>query len=111
MNQGVETDGIEYYNTHQESILLDLVIESDIYNNYSYASCVDWEIGKIPETHPKTLEFNINKSETDLKKIDLNINVNDNKIDDINGKEAVHPSDDLTDGDYRSIEDHETQQE
>ena len=33
MNQGVKPDGIQYYTTHQESILLDLVTESDIYNN------------------------------------------------------------------------------
>ena len=41
MNQGVEIDGIQYYNTNEELIRLDLVIESDIYNNYSYISCVD----------------------------------------------------------------------
>ena len=39
MIQGVKTEDIEYYNTHQESILSDQVTESDIYNNYSNASC------------------------------------------------------------------------
>ena len=48
MNQGVKTDGIQCYNTYQESIILDLVTESDTYNNYNYASRVDWEIEKTP---------------------------------------------------------------
>ena len=100
MNQGVPTDGIQYYNTYQKLILLDLVTESDIYNNYSYASCVDQEIKKIPEAHPKKLEFNIDKPETHLQKIDFNINVNVNVIDDMNDKEAVHIIDDLTDNEY-----------
>ena len=43
-----------------------------------------------------------------MKKIDFNINVNDNDIDDMNNKEAVHPTDTLTDDDYSNIEDHET---
>ena len=71
MNQGVKKGGIQYYNTHQESILSDIVTESDGYNNYSYLSFVDWEIERIPEAHPKKLEFNINKPETGLKKIIL----------------------------------------
>ena len=57
------------------------------------------------------LEFNIYKPETGLKKIDSNINVIDNEIDDMNDEEVVHPSDDLTDDDYSNIEDHEIQQE
>ena len=89
--------------------MLDLVTESHIYNNYSYASFVDWEIEKTPETHPKKLEFNIDKPETDLKKIDVNINVNDNEINDINIKEAIYPSGDLKDDKYSNIENHESQ--
>ena len=54
-NQGVKTDGIQCYNTHQESIILDLVTESDIYNNYSHTSFVDWEIQKISEAHHENL--------------------------------------------------------
>ena len=80
MKLGVKTDGIQYYNTHQEAILSNLVTESNVYNNYSYVSFVDWEIEKTPEAHPKKLEFNIDKPETDLKKIDLNINVNDGSM-------------------------------
>ena len=95
----MKTDGVQYYNTHQESILLDLVTGNNIYDNYSHASCVDWEIEKTPEAHPKKLEFNIDKPETGLKKTDLNINVNDDEIDDMNDEEVVHPSDDLTAGD------------
>ena len=90
MNQGVKTDSIQCYNTHQESIILDLVTESYIYDNYSY-----WDIKKTPETHPKKLEFNINKPETDLKKIDFIIKVNDNEISDMNDEEAIHHLDEL----------------
>ena len=107
MNQGVKTDGIQYYNIHQEPILLDLVTESNIYNIYSYTSFVDWVIEKTPEAHPKQLEFNINKPETDLKKIDFNINISDNEIDDMIDEEVVHPKNFLTDDDYRNIEGHE----
>ena len=59
--QGVKTANNQYYNTYQESILSNTVTESDIYDNYSYTSCVNWEIEKTPETHPKKLEFNIDK--------------------------------------------------
>ena len=65
-NQGVKTADDQCHNTHQESILSNTVTESDIYNNYSYTSCVNWEIEKTPETHSKKLEFNIDKPETDL---------------------------------------------
>ena len=85
--------------------------ESDIYNNYSYTSCTNQEIEKTPETHPKKLEFNINKPETGLNKIDFNITFNDNEIDDINDNKVVHPSDDLGDDDYINIKDHEIQEE
>ena len=97
MNQGVNIDGIQYYNTHQELILSDLVTENNIYNNYSYASYLKWEIEKTSEAHLQILEFNIKKPETDLKKIDFNTNINDNEIDDMNNKEKVHSSDDLID--------------
>ena len=33
IKQGVKTDGVQHYNTHQESILSDIVTESNIYNN------------------------------------------------------------------------------
>ena len=100
------TSDIQYYSSHQEWVLSNIVTESYIYDNYSYASCVNWEIEKTPETHPKKLEFNINKPETGLKKIDFNIIVNDNEINDINDNKTVHPSDDLADDVYNNIEDH-----
>ena len=58
------------------------------------------------ETHPKKLEFNIDKSETGLKKIDININVNDDQLDDMNDEETAHLSGDLTDDEYSNSEDH-----
>ena len=109
INQGVNTNGVQCYNTHQESILLDMVTESDIYNNYSYISCYNWEIEKTPEAHPKKLESNIDKPETSLKKIDFIINVNDNEINDMNDEEVVHLSYDLTDDDYSNTKDDENQ--
>ena len=109
MNQGVKTDSIQCYNTHQEFILLDLVAESDIYVNYSRALYVDWEIEKTLEVYLKKLEFNIDKPETDLKKIDFNINVNTDEINDMNNEEAVHPNNDITDNDYNNIDYHGTQ--
>ena len=42
INQGVKTADDQYFNTHQESILSNIVTESDIYDNYSYTSCVNW---------------------------------------------------------------------
>ena len=92
-------------------ILLDLLTESDIYDNYIHESCVYWKIEKTPEPHPKKLEINIDKPETALKKIDFNINVNNDETNDINSKEVVHPNDDLTEQYYSNIEDHGTQHE
>ena len=70
MNQAMKIDGIQYYNKYQESMLLNLFTEDNIYTNSSYASCVDWRIEKTPEAHPKKFKFNVNKPETNLKKID-----------------------------------------
>ena len=109
MKQEMKPNGTQYYNIHQKSIILDLYTESDICDNFSYASYASWEIEKTPEANPKKLEFNINKPETDLKKINSNFNVNDNVINDMNNEETVHPSGDLTDDDYSNIENHKTQ--
>ena len=51
----------QYYITHQQSILSNTVTESDIYDNYSYTSYMNWEIEKTPDTSSKKLEFNIDK--------------------------------------------------
>ena len=48
-DQGVKTSNNQYYITHQKSILSNTVTERDIYYNYSYTSCVNWEIKKTPE--------------------------------------------------------------
>ena len=88
-------DRIQCYSIHHELILLDLFTNGDLYNNDSYTSYVDWKIEKTPETDLKKLEFNINKPKTDLKKIEFNINVNNDAINGMNDKEEVHLNDDL----------------
>ena len=93
----MKTINVHYYNTDQESIPLNIVTESDIYNNYTYNSHVKWEIKKTPKTHPKKLEFYIDKPETSLKKINSNIIANTNEINGMNDDKTVHLSDDLTD--------------
>ena len=109
INQGVKTADVQYYNTDQELILLNIVIESDIYNNHSYTSCVNWEIEKTPETHSKKLEFIIDKLETGLNMINFNITINDDEIDIMNNNKVVHSSDDIADDDYSYIEVHKIQ--
>ena len=58
----------------------------------------------------KKIEFNIDKPETGLKKIDFNIITNNDEIDDMNDDEIVHPSDDLADDVYNNIDYQTTQQ-
>ena len=41
INQGVKAFNDRYYNTQQKSILSNTVTESDIYDNYSYKSCMN----------------------------------------------------------------------
>ena len=53
INQGVKTTNGHYYSTDQETILSNIVTESNIYNNCSYNLYHNWEIEKTPETHPK----------------------------------------------------------
>ena len=36
MHQGVYTKGVQCYSSHQESILSNIVTESDVYDNHSY---------------------------------------------------------------------------
>ena len=67
--------------------------------------------GRFRRHLKQKLEFNINKPETGLKKIDFNFNVNDDEIDDMNNEIVVHPSNDLTNDDYSNIEDHKIHQE
>ena len=58
-NQGVKIAANQCHNIQQESILSNTVTESDIYNNYSYTSYINWDIGKTPEIYSKKLEFKI----------------------------------------------------
>ena len=110
-NQGVEiTNNQCHNNIQQELILSNTVTESYIYNNYSYTSCVNWEIEKTLETHSKKLEFNINKPETSLKKLDFNIINNIDKIDDKSNNIMDHSSSDLTDDMYNNIDHHNLDQ-
>ena len=52
----------------------------------------------------------MDKPEIGLKKIDFNMIINDDEIDDMNNDKVVQPSDNLTDDDHSNIEDHEIQQ-
>ena len=103
INQGVKTFNNQYYNTHQKSILSDTVTENDIYDNYSYTSCVNWEIEKTSETPSKKLEFYIDNPETGLKKIIFNIINNKDEIDDLNDDIRDHHNNGLTDDIYNNI--------
>ena len=103
-NQGVKTADDQFHNTHQESIPSNTVTESDIYDNYSYTSGINWEIEKTPATHSKKLEFNIDKPETGLKKSDFNIITNNDEIDDMNNNEMVHPNNELADDMHNNID-------
>ena len=105
------TRGVQCYSSHQELILSNIVTESYIYNNYSYGLCVNWKIEKTPVTHPNNIKFNIEKPETGLKKIDFDIIVNSNEIDDMNDNKIVYSSDDLAYDVYNNIDYHNVQQE
>ena len=62
---------------------MNTVTESDIYDNYTYTSCVNSKIEMTSETPSKKLEFYIDNPETGLKKIDFNIITNTDEIDDL----------------------------
>ena len=115
INQWGKTTDDQYYITHKKSILsntvLNTVTENDIYNNYSYTSCVAWEIEKTPETHLKKLEFNIDKPEIGLKKIDVNIITNNDEIDNMNNNKLFYSSDNLTNDMYSNTNHQNIQQE
>ena len=92
----MKTTDDQYFITHQKLIISNTVTESDIYDNYSYTSYVNWEIEKAPETTSKTLECVINKPETGLKMIDFNIITNNDEIHDMNDHKIIYPSDNQT---------------
>ena len=89
--QEVTPGEINFRNIHHESVLLDLFINNDTYDDDSYTSDADWKVGKKPKT--------------DLKKIVFDINVDDKKIDDLNNKDAIYLKDGLADDDNTDIGD------
>ena len=119
VKQDVTPDRIQCYNIHHESILQDLFTNNDLYDDDSYASYdddsnasyTDWKIQKTSETDLKKLECNIDKPETDLERIEFNINVNNGEINSMNDKEAVYINDGLADNNNNNIEDHGAQHE
>ena len=74
-----------------QSISSNLFADNDLYDNDNYESDADLKIGKEPET--------------DLKQIEFNIDVNNNEINDLNNKDAVHLKDGLADDTNIDIED------
>ena len=95
----MKTFNDQCYTTHQKSILSNTVTESNVYNNYSYTSCVNWEIEKTSET-PLKKKFYIYNPETGLKKTDFNIITNNNEINDMNDDTRKHLNNDLLDDMY-----------
>ena len=53
INQGVKTFNDQYHKTHQKLVLSNTVTENNIYDKYSYTSCVNWDIEKTSETPSK----------------------------------------------------------
>ena len=50
IHEVVKTFIDQYYTTHHKSILLNTVIDNNIYDNYNYTSCMNWKIEKSSET-------------------------------------------------------------
>ena len=93
--QEVTPDGIQFRNIHHESILLDIFVDNDLYDDNNCASDADWKIEKKPKTDLKKIELNVDKPDTDLKKIEFCTNIDIDEIDNLNNKETVHLNDDL----------------
>ena len=70
---------------------MDLFVDNDLYDNESCAAANDWKIGKKPETY--------------LKKIEFDININGNGINNLNNKDVNHLNDSLSDDNNTDIED------
>ena len=111
INQGVTTNNNRYYNTHQKSILSNTLTDSDIYDNYSYTSCVNWEVEKPFETWSKKIEFIIDNPETGLKKTVFNVITNNHEIDDMNNDKMNSCSNYPTNNMYSNIDHTNIQQE
>ena len=106
----MQTFSDQYYNTHQKSILSNTVTKNDIYDNYSYTSCVNWEIEKPSET-PSKKAFYIDNPKTGLKKTDFNIINNNDEINDMNDDTSKYSNNDLLDDMYSNTAHYHTNQE
>ena len=89
--QEVTLDGIQFCNIHHKSILLDLFVDNDLYDDNIYVSDAEQKITKKPGIDPKKIEFNID--------------VNNNKMDDLYNKGEIHLNDGLADDKNIDIED------
>ena len=72
---------------------------------------MNWEIKKTSESPLKKLEFNINKPEKGLKKIDSNIFTNNNEINDMNDDKMDWHCNNQTNDVYSNINHKNVQQE
>ena len=79
--QEITSDRIQLRNRHHKLILLDLFVDNDRNDDDSCASDTDQKIGKNLETY--------------LMKIELDMDIDNNEINDLNDKDAVHLNDGL----------------
>ena len=87
-------DAIKFCNIHKESSLLDLYIDDDFQED---KSCVFDTCNSNQKKEENT--------EKDLKKLEFDINVDDNEIKDLNDEHALHLNDGLADNTNTDIED------
>ena len=95
VKQEVTPDEIQFHNIHHELSLSNLFTNIDLYEDDSYASYTDWKIEK--------------ELDTDLKKLVFNIDVEDNKIADLNKEDIIHLKDGLPDDNNTDIKDSRVQ--
>ena len=84
-------DGIQFRNIHHESNLSDLFADKDLDDNKSCTSDAGWNMRKNPGI--------------DLKKLVTNTAIDDNEVEDLNNKDALHLNDGLADDNNADIED------
>ena len=74
-------DKIQFRNIHKESTLLDLYADNDSQDNNSCTSNNNWKMEE--------------KAKEDLKKLEFDIDGDNNEIEDLNSKDALHLNDGL----------------
>ena len=82
-------DGIQFRNIDKESTLSDLYADNDSQDDNSCASDADWKMEE--------------NTEKDLKKLEFDIDVSDNEIEDLNNEDALHLNDGLADNNNNNI--------